>query len=418
MSVQSLCRDCLRLFVGPHECPHCHGLRVLRHDELETLSIAHIDCDAFYASVEKRDDPTLRNKPLIIGGEKRGVVATACYIARLSGVRSAMPMFEAKRRCPDAIIRPPRMALYKEVSLAIREKLNRLTPLIEPLSLDEAFLDLSGTQKLHKHPPFYMLAALSKEIKDDLGITISVGLSHNKFLAKIASDHQKPNGFFVIGRQETDAFLEEKPVNIIWGVGRSTTEALNRAGIRTIADLKRWELRDLMERFGSMGGHLHALARGLDRRRVSAERDVKSISNETTFDRDIGEYDTLEGHLYRLCLKVTDRAKAMDLIGRTITVKLKTADFKLLTKRISVPDPLNGQEAIFTAAQQLLQAQMPASPFRLIGVGLSSLSDANALQHGPQDLFTDPKLHSLEKATDNLRAKFGKDVITRGRALK
>src|SRR6056297_998173 len=233
----ALCRDCLTEFDAGRRCPACRSPRVIAHAELYDLSIAHMDCDAFYASVEKRDNPELADKPVIIGGGRRGVVSTACYVARIRGVRSAMPMFKALQLCPDAVVVKPRMAVYAEVSRAIRAMMEDLTPAIEPLSLDEAFLDLTGTARLHGAPPAVMLAKLVKTMREELGLTGSIGLSHNKFLAKIASDLDKPHGFSVIGAGETDEFLRDKPVGLIWGVGQATRTALDAAGIRTFTDL-------------------------------------------------------------------------------------------------------------------------------------------------------------------------------------
>ena len=291
--MDALCRDCLHSFTAPTRdrlrCPACGSPRCVAHEELMQLSIAHMDCDAFYASVEKRDDPSLADKPVIIGGGRRGVVSTACYVARIRGVRSAMPMFQALKLCPEAVVIRPRMARYVEVSRQIRAMMEELTPAIEPLSLDEAFLDLTGTARLHGTPPAVQLARLVRRMRDELGVTGSIGLSHNKFLAKIASDLDKPHGFAVIGQAETLAFLGPKPVGLIWGVGAAGQGALDRAGIRTIEDLRRWELSDLVARFGSMGTRLYHLSRGEDRRRVSPHAPVKSVSNETTFFEDIAD---------------------------------------------------------------------------------------------------------------------------------
>ncbi len=279
----SLCRVCLSFFEtgaapAPKRCPACRSPRILTHPELKTLSIAHMDCDAFYASVEKRDHPEYRDLPLIVGGGTRGVVSTCCYIARIKGVRSAMPMFQALKLCPEAVVVKPRMAEYVAVSREIRAMMEALTPSIEPLSLDEALLDLTGTARLHGAPPAVLLAGLVRDMEAKLGITGSIGLSHNKFLAKIASDLDKPRGFSVIGVAETEAFLLPKSVSIIWGVGAATRAQLEKAGIRTIADLRRWDRVDLSVRFGSMGDRLWHLSRGLDTRRVSRDEPVKSIS--------------------------------------------------------------------------------------------------------------------------------------------
>jgi DNA polymerase IV len=378
-----------------------------------------MDCDAFYASVEKRDNPAYRDVPLIVGGGTRGVVSTCCYIARIKGVRSAMPMFQALKLCPEATVVKPRMSVYVAVSREIRAMMEALTPAIEPLSLDEAFLDLTGTARLHGASPAVLLARLVKDMEEELGITGSIGLSHNKFLAKIASDIDKPRGFSVIGRAETEAFLEPKPVSVIWGVGAASRAALEKAGIRTIADLKRWDRVDLTARFGSMGDRLWHLSRGLDARRVSRDEPVKSISKETTFTADIADRDLLKGHLWRLAEQVSDRAKARDLAGRTVTLKLKSAEFASITRRHSLPSPTQTCDRIYREAEALLAAYKEAGPFRLIGVGIADLCpDAQAETTG--DLL-DPdagKRAAAEAATDKIRAKFGHDAIIRGRALR
>lgn len=415
----ALCRDCLTPFDAGARCPACRSPRVLVHGELYDLSIAHMDCDAFYASVEKRDNPDLRDKPVIVGGGTRGVVSTACYLARIHGVRSAMPMFQALKLCPEAVVVKPRMSVYVETSRAIRAMMEELTPAIEPLSLDEAFLDLTGTARLHGAPPAIMLARLTKRMQDELGLSGSIGLSHNKFLAKIASDLDKPRGFSVIGRAETEAFLRPKPVRIIWGVGTATQTALEQAGIRTIADLLRWDRGDLTARFGSMGDRLWHLARGLDTRRVNRDEKLKSISKETTFFEDTSDPDLLDGHLWRLAEQVADRAKAKGLAGRTVTLKLKRADFQLISRRHALSDPTQLTDRIYRAARALFEQAGPRGPFRLIGVGISDLS-AEALADLDRDLL-DPdagKRAAAERATDAIRARFGKEAIIKGRALR
>jgi DNA polymerase-4 len=415
----SLCRDCLTRFENARRCPACGGPRLVAHPELWDLAIAHMDCDAFYASVEKRDNPDLADKPVIIGGGRRGVVSTACYIARIRGVRSAMPMFQALKLCPEAVVVRPRMAVYAEVSRAIRDMMLDLTPAVEPLSLDEAFLDLSGTARLHGAPPAVMLARLVRRMRDELGVTGSIGLSHNKFLAKIASDLDKPHGFAVIGAAETSGFLHDKPVSLIWGVGRSTQAALNAAGIHTFADLLRWDCRDLIARFGGMGDRLWHLARGRDRRRVSAHAPVKSISNETTFSDDTADPDLLDGHLWRLSEKVADRAKARALAGRVVTLKLKRADHSGLTRRHSLRDATQMADTLYRAARALLDQVPRGAAYRLIGVGLSDLGpEDGADRHG--DLL-DPQATrraAAERATDRIRSKFGPDAIVKGRGLR
>jgi DNA polymerase-4 len=415
----ALCRDCLTEFDAGPRCPSCRSRRVVAHAELRDLSIAHMDCDAFYASVEKRDNPELADKPVIIGGGRRGVVSTACYVARIKGVRSAMPMFKALDLCPDAIVIKPRMQLYAEISQQIRAMMEELTPAVEPLSLDEAFLDLTGTARLHGAPPAVMLARLVRRMRDELGITGSIGLSHNKFLAKVASDLDKPFGFAVIGKAETQAFLRPKPVRLIWGVGTATQEALDRAGIRTFDDLLRWDERDLTARFGSMGTRLFHLARGEDARRISARNPVKSISNETTFHEDTADPDLLDGHLWRMAEKVADRAKAKDLAGRVVVLKLKRADFSLITRRHALRDATQIADRIYREARALFDNVEGARAYRLLGVGLSDLCSADVADRTPDLLDPEAaKRSEAERATDRIRARFGPDAILKGRALR
>ncbi|GKY86806.1 DNA polymerase IV [Sinisalibacter aestuarii] len=415
----ALCRDCLTPFDAGPRCPKCRSPRVVSHPELFSLSIAHMDCDAFYASVEKRDNPGLADKPVIIGGGKRGVVSTACYVARIRGVHSAMPMFQALKLCPDAVVIRPRGSHYAAVSKEIRAFMEALTPAVEPLSLDEAFLDMTGTERLHHAPPAVMLAGLVKRMEDELGLSGSIGLSHNKFLAKIASDLDKPRGFSVIGRAETEDFLRDKPVRMIWGVGTAMQTSLEQAGIRTFTDLLRWDKEDLHARFGAMGDRLWHLARGEDRRRVSANHPMKSISNETTFFEDTADPELLDGHIWRLSEKVSDRAKAKDIAGRVVTLKLKRADFRTLTRRISLADPTQSADRIYRTARDLFANAASEGPFRLVGVGLSELGPGSAADLSG-DLL-DPqaaKRRAAEKATDAIRARFGSDAILKGRSIR
>ncbi len=415
----ALCRDCLTEFDAGRRCPACASPRVIAHAELFSLSIAHMDCDAFYASVEKRDDPSLEGKPVIIGGGRRGVVSTACYVARIRGVRSAMPMFQALKLCPDAVIIKPRMQAYVEASRDIRAMMEELTPDIEPLSLDEAFMDLSGTARLHGHPPATMLARLVKRMRAELGLTGSIGLSHNKFLAKVASDLDKPHGFSVIGEAETADFLRDKPVRLIWGVGATSQAALDKAGIRTFADLLRWDQTDLIARFGSMGDRLWHLARGQDLRRVSAHAPMKSISNETTFHEDTADPALLDGHLWRMAEKVSDRAKAKDLAGRVVTLKLKRADHSLLSRRISLRDATQLADTIYRTARGLFEHVGDEGPYRLLGCGLSDLVSAEAADLSGDLLDPQAMRRSqAERATDEIRSRFGTDAIVKGRALR
>ncbi len=415
----ALCRDCLTPFETGTRCPGCRSPRVVTHPELFDLSIAHMDCDAFYASVEKRDNPALRDKPVIIGGGKRGVVSTACYIARIKGVRSAMPMFKALELCPEAIVLKGRMEVYAAVSREVRALMEDLTPAIEPLSLDEAFMDLSGTRRLHGHPPAVMLARLTKRMKDEIGITGSIGLSHNKFLAKVASDLDKPHGFSVIGRAETLEFLAPKPVRLIWGVGQAFQQSLDKAGIRTFADLRRWDREALAARFGHSGERLWHLARGEDWRRVQRNAPVKSISNETTFFEDTASAEILDGHIWRLSEKVADRAKARGIAGRVVTLKLKRRDHRILTRQSQLTDPTQIADRIYRTARDLFRIVGDEGPYRLIGIGLSHLGDAEGADLSGDLLDPDAAQRArAERATDVIRDRFGPDAIVKGRALR
>lgn len=415
----ALCRDCLTGFDAGPRCPNCRSPRVLAHDELHSLSIAHMDCDAFYASVEKRDNPDLRDHPVIVGGGTRGVVSTCCYLARIHGVRSAMPMFQALKLCPQAIVVKPRFSAYTEASRAIRAMMEALTPAIEPLSLDEAFLDLTGTARLHGAAPAVLLARLVRDMETQLGLSGSIGLSHNKFLAKIASDLDKPRGFSIIGRAETESFLRPQPVRIIWGVGTATQAALEKAGIRSISDLLRWDRPDLTSRFGQMGDRLWHLARGLDTRRVNRDEKLKSISKETTFFKDTSDPDLLDGHLWRLSEQVADRAKAKQVSGKTVTLKLKRSDFQLISRRHPLTDPTQLTDRIYRAARSLLDHANTMGPYRLIGVGISDLAPESQADLSADLLDPNaPKRAAAERATDAIRAKFGREAIIKGRSLR
>jgi len=411
----TFCRDCLAdAAEQAARCPRCASPRLVRHPEAASLSIAHIDCDAFYATIEKRDDPTLADKPVIVGGGRRGVVAAACYVARTYGIRSAMPMFEARRRCPDAIVIRPNMAKYVQVGREVRKAMFALTPLVEPLSIDEAFLDLTGTQRLHGMSAAKVLARFASEVERRLGITISIGLSVNKFLAKIASDLDKPRGFAILGQSEAVTFLADKPVGFIYGVGAVSAAKLAADGFRTIADLQRGEERDLMRRYGEEGARLWRLARGIDTRAVDPERDTKSVSAETTFEHDIGEFRPLEQYLWELTERVSMRLKANALAGSTVTLKLKSADFKIRTRARALSAPTQLASRIFAAGRDLLKHEVGTTRFRLIGIGVSNLEDAEGDDFA--DLI-DRRAAEAEHAVDRLRSKFGRNAVVKGLAL-
>jgi DNA polymerase-4 len=413
------CRECLTDVPDrAARCPACGSPRLVRHPALDRLAIAHVDCDAFYAAIEKRDDPSLGDKPLIIGGGKRGVVSTACYIARTYGIRSAMPMFQARRLCPHAAVVPPDMAKYAGVGREVRAMMLGLTPLVEPLSIDEAFLDLSGTERLHGRSPAKSLAAFARTVEDRIGITVSIGLSENKFLAKLASDLDKPRGFSVLSRAEAAAFLAPRPVTFIWGVGKAMGAALAREGFRIIADLQRADETELMRRFGTEGLRLARLAHGIDARTVSAERETKSVSAETTFETDIAAFRELERTLWRLSEKVSGRLKAKELAGSTVTLKLKTADFRLRTRARSLPAPTQLAAKIFAAGRELLEREADGTKFRLLGIGVSAL--ASPADADPADLVDrrGARDKAAEHAVDRLRAKFGREAVVKGLAFE
>jgi len=415
--LNALCRDCLTEGVPagrPMRCAACGSPRLIKHSERKALSIAHIDCDAFYAAVEKRDNPSLRDKAVIVGGGQRGVVATCCYIARTFGVRSAMPMYKALEACPDAVVVRPDMEKYAHVGGQVREMMRALTPLVEPLSIDEAFLDLTGTERLHGMSLDRVLAIFAHDVEKNLGITVSVGLSYCKFLAKIASDLDKPRGFAVIGKAEALDFLRDKPVGMIWGVGKVMREKLEADGYRLIGDLQRADETDLMRRYGMEGQRLARLARGIDTRDVSSERETKSISNETTFNGDIADFETLARELWRMSEKVSDRLKESEIAGSTITLKLKTKDFKSRTRARTLNEPTQLATRIFNAARDCLEKEADGTAFRLIGVGVTALTDASEADHGDLADTRTTRDKAREAAVDSLRKKFGGDAVVRG----
>lgn len=418
-STNAFCRDCLTpAGMADTRCKACSSPRLLRHDELAELSIAHLDCDAFYAAVEKRDNPELMDKPVLVGGRQRGVVSTACYVARIHGVGSAMPMFKALKACPNAVVIKPNMEKYAKVGRQVRDMMRALTPMVEPISIDEAFMDLTGTERLHGAIPALTLARLVKQIEKEIGITVSIGLSHNKFLAKVASDLEKPRGFSVIGKAETLSFLAPKPVSIIWGVGKAMQSALHRDGIRTVGQMQKMDKAHLMKRHGTMGARLYHLSRGEDMRTINPRGGAKSISAETTFNDDIASLDELSRQLWRLSERVSRRAKAAGLAGETIVLKLKTADFKTRTRNQKLPEPTQLADVIYKFARTLLEREADGTRFRLIGTGISQLcSEARA---DPPDLL-DPaatKRAQAERAMDSLREKYGKGAVKKGREIR
>lgn len=414
-----LCRDCLHTGFESRTCPECGSPRTIHHAELHGLSIAHVDCDAFYASVEKRDDPTLADKPLIIGGGRRGVVSTCCYIARINGVRSAMPMFKALKACPDAVVLKPDMKKYVAVSKDIKALMKDLTPMVEPLSIDEAFLDLGGTERVHHASPATSLARLARRIEEEIGVTISIGLSYNKFLAKLSSDLDKPRGFAIVGQVEAVEFLSERPVSDIYGVGKTFEARLTADGIRTFADLRQHDEVALMKRYGVIAKRLRAFADGLDTRAVNPDGERKSVSSETTFNDDLTAFDDLNRRLWRLSEDVSATLKEKQIAGRTVTLKLRTADFRIRTRSVTLEDLTQLAGVIHGAAEPLLQKEADGrTRFRLIGVGVSSLDGAEDAD--PPDLLNQGRQQrrKIEATLDEIRAKFGKKAIGEGRGLE
>jgi DNA polymerase-4 len=413
----AFCRDCLNDTGTAGRCPHCFSPRIVRHDELDILTICHVDCDAFYATIEKRDDPSLADKPLIIGGGKRGVVSTACYIARTFGVRSAMPMFEAKQLCPHAAVVRPNMDKYAGVSRQVRALMLELTPQVEAISIDEAFMDLAGTQRLHGMSAAKALARFSARVEKDIGISVSIGLAANKFLAKIASDLDKPRGFAVIGQAESAAFLANKPVSLIYGVGKVAAQRLAKDNIRIIADLQRADERELMRRYGAEGQRLWRLARGIDAREVDPVRERKSVSAENTFERDIASFRPLEKRLWAAAEEVSERLKEKRLCGSTVTLKLKTADFRILTRARALESPTQLAGRIFAASRELLAREINGTRYRLLGVGVSALADAEDAD--PADLIDRgaDRRAAAERAMDRVRGKYGHEAMVKGLAL-
>jgi DNA polymerase-4 len=416
--MKAFCRDCF--WTGEaavRRCPTCGSPRIVAHEELGDLAIAHMDCDAFYASVEKRDRPELRDRPVIVGGGKRGVVTTCCYIARISGVRSAMPMFKALKACPEAVVIKPDFAKYRAESKRILGLAGELTPLIQNLSLDEAWMDLSGTARLHGAPPALTLAKLQARIEAETGLTVSIGLAPNKFLAKIASDLDKPRGFSVIGAAGAQAFLAPRKVAILPGVGPAMVASLEKAGYRTVGDLARAEPKDLVAHWGSHGLRLGQLATGRDTRAVNPNEARKGISAETTFEEDLSRTSDLEDKLAPLCERVARQARAGAVAGRVVTLKLRATDFRIVTRRRTIAAPTQTARMLFAVGRELLAREADGRPWRLIGIGIADLVEAGAVE---PDFFDGEERRALagERMADQLRARFGADALTSGRNLR
>lgn len=383
--------------------------------------ILHVDMDAFYASVEERENPALVGKPVIVGGsaESRGVVAAANYEARKYGVHSAMASTRAKRLCPQAIVIRPRMDLYAEVSDQVRAIFERFTPLIEPLSLDEAFLDATPSESL-----FGSSAEIGRQIKrlirEELRLVASVGVAPNKFLAKIASDLRKPDGFVQVDAERIQEFLDPLPVGRIWGVGKVTGKVFEKLAISTIGELRQLSADTLQQLFGASGEHYWRLARGLDERRVVPDRESKSVSHETTFAEDISDGEILHAWLVELAEQVARRLRRHDIQGRTVELKIRFADFKTITRSVTLPQPTNVTQELLAAGAELLATRLPKDhlPVRLLGFGVSGLDRPRAVQ---QQLFADPlreRHQQLDRVTDQIAEKFGRKAIRRSTGLE
>ncbi|MBL6456745.1 DNA polymerase IV [Belnapia sp. T6] len=415
----ALCRDCFREVPEARAaCPACGSRRLVRHAELFSLTVAHIDCDAFYASIEKRDRPELLALPVIVGGGKRGVVAAACYIARTRGVRSAMPMFKALRLCPDAVVIKPDMAKYAAAARQIRGLMEGLTPLVQPLSIDEAVLDLRGTAALHRAPPAAVLARFARAVEREVGVTVSIGLAANRLMAKLAAERDKPRGFAVIGAGEAPAWLAPQPVTLLPGVGPALARKLEAAGFTRLGQLAALTPIEAARRFGEDGPGLAARARGEDSRPVNPERETKSISAETTFDRDLAAIPDLEAPLWRMCEKLARRLREKELAAAGVVLKLKTAGFALRTRNARLPSPTRLPETLFAAARPLLLREADGTPFRLIGIGAQPLAPATGADRGDLADPEAPRRAARWQAVEALRARFGEAAVVQGRGLK
>jgi DNA polymerase-4 len=414
----ALCRDCFHHAARDFaRCPGCGSRRTIAHADLFRLTVAHIDCDAFYASVEKRDRPELATRPVIVGGGTRGVVAACCYIARLSGVRSAMPMFKAKAACPDAVVITPDIAKYAREGARIRAMMEALTPLVQPLSIDEAVLDLAGTEALHNAPAAAVLARFAQAVEREVGVTVSVGLAANRLMAKLAAERDKPRGFAVIGPGEAAAWLAPQSVAVLPGVGPAMAKRLAAAGFVRLGQLAALDPRAALARFGSDGPALVARARGQDDRPVNPMRETKSISAETTFEADIAALAALEAALWPLCEKLARRLKEKGLAAGGVVLKLKSADFALRTRSQRLAEPSLLPEVIFAAARPLVQKEADGTAFRLIGIGAQPLAPADRADRGDLADPEAPRRVARWKAMEALRARFGEDAVMAGRGF-
>jgi DNA polymerase-4 len=382
------------------------------------LTIAHVDCDAFYASVEKRDRPELASRPVIVGGGTRGVVSAACYVARMYGVKSAMPMFKALKACPDAVVIRPDFDKYTKASRAVRALMEELTPLVLPLSIDEAVLDLSGTEALHGAPPAIVLARFARRVEQEVGITVSIGLAANRLMGKIAAGRNKPRGFAVIGANEARTLLANEPVRLMPGIGPALARKLAAIGITKLGHLQGLTDREAARKLGDDGPALVRRARGEDARVVHTERETKSVSAETTFGTDLTAMADLERHLWRLSEKLARRLKEQDLAAGGVVLKLKTASFAIRTRAARLNAPTVLPDRLFGAAREMLAREATGTAFRLIGIGASPLAARESADHGDLADTETPRMAAAQAAIDTLRKRFGEESVIKGRALR
>ena len=374
-----LCRDCAHIVenIAPHAqyCLECHGKRLITHQEITSLNIAHIDSDSFYAAIEKRDNPALASQPVIVGGRHRGVVAAACYIARIYGIRSAMPIALALKKCPHAVIIPPNMAKYRQVSYEMRKIFMVISDIVEPLSFDEAYLDLQHCYKDKGNYAAALLAYIANKIEYDIGITVSIGLSYNKFLAKLASDMDKPRGFFVIGQHDAKPLLATMPVNKLWGVGAVLAQKLRAQGYYHIGDIQQADAKKLQHKFGKIGAQLWQFAHGEDNRNISSSRDMKSISTEITLDDDTDDDKTIKDIIRQQAHEITNRMMRYDVGAYQFTLKFKKSDFTLITRSHTSDQPTINPEKITDIGYYLYQQMPIGQTIRLIGFGAHHFID-------------------------------------------
>ena len=416
--IPAICRDCLGADPGEGPaCRHCGGRRLLRHPALFRLTIAHVDCDAFFASVEKRDRPELAARPVIIGGGRRGVVAAACYVARMQGVRSAMPMFKALAACPDAVVIRPDMAKYAEAAQRIRAMMGALTPLVQPLSIDEAVLDLAGTEALHAAPPAVVLARFAQAVERQVGVSVSVGLAANRLMAKLAAGRDKPRGFAVIGAEEAASWLAPQPVGTLPGIGPAAARRLQASGITRLGQLAALDPRAALARLGEEGPALAARARGEDPRPVTPGRETRSISAETTFEADIAALPALETVLWRMAEKLARRLSEKGFAAGGVVLKLKTARFETRSRHARLPVPTLLPETLFAAARPILAREADGTAFRLLGLGAAPLAPAAEADRGDLADPEAPRRAARWRAVEALRARFGEASVTPGRGL-